>query len=213
MNWRVDRWRRIAGLEHAFGDRLAPPPAGVKTLRQVHGRRVIDDGALGEETEGDGIASDRAGALLGIWTADCVPVLVVAPAARVVAAIHCGWRGSAAGIIPAALDLLARRWSVLPADVEVALGPSIGGCCYEVGEEVREALVVRAGNKLGNSGFGMRGERLHLDLRSFLAGEMQELGVGHIETVGPCTSCRTDLLYSYRREGKTGRQLSYIGWR
>lgn len=214
MSWRVDRWQGIAGLEQVFGDRLARPPAGVKTLRQVHGRRVFDGESLGDpESEGDGIASDRPGALVGVWTADCVPVLLLGPAARVVAAVHCGWRGSAAGIVSAALDLLARRWNVVPREIEAALGPSIGACCYEVGAEVRETFVARAGAELGNVGFETRAGRLHLDLRSFLSAELRELGVVRIEAVGPCTACRTDLLYSYRREGKTGRQLSYVGWR
>jgi purine-nucleoside/S-methyl-5'-thioadenosine phosphorylase / adenosine deaminase len=216
MAWSVHAWRR-GGLEHGFDDRLAPQPAGVRTLRQVHGRRVLDLSALGDggepRPEADGIATDRVGTFVGIWTADCVPVLLVAPSARVAAAIHCGWRGIAAGIVPAALELLRSRWNVCPAEVEAALGPSIGGCCYEVGEEVREAFVARAGNELGSTGFEDRGGRLHLDLRSFLIAEMRAIGLRWTERVGPCTACTPDLLHSYRRERNTGRQLSYIGWR
>jgi hypothetical protein len=214
MTWQVERWRAIAGLEHGFGDRRTSPPAAVKTLRQVHGRRVFDYAELGEgEGEGDGMASDRTGALVGVWTADCVPLLLVAPAARVAAAVHCGWKGSAAGIVASAVDLFASRWNVGSGEIEAALGPSIGGCCYEVGPEVRDAFVARAGKELGAIGFAARGRRLFLDLRSFLTAELRHLEVTSIEAVGPCTACRTDLLYSYRREGKTGRQLSYIGWR
>ncbi|MGH7898777.1 MAG: peptidoglycan editing factor PgeF [Candidatus Binatia bacterium] len=216
MAWSVDAWRRLEGLEHGFGDRWATSPPDVRTLRQVHGRRVLGIDALGDASEprleGDGIATDRPGTSVGVWTADCVPVLLVAPAARVAAAIHCGWRGTAAGIVAAALEFL-RRWNVTPGDIEAALGPSIGGCCYEVGEEVRDAFVARAGNELGGIGFATRDGRLHLDLRSALSEEMRELGVRRSERVGPCTSCTPDRLHSYRRSPNTGRQLSYIGWR
>ena len=214
MAWQVERWRAIEGFEHGFGDRLEIPPGGVATLRQVHGREVFRvEAIVTQETTGDGLVVDRPGSRAGVWTADCVPVHFVAPRARVAAAVHCGWRGSAAGIIPEALDLLGRDFAVPANEVEAALGPSIGGCCYEVGLEVREAFLGRAGARLGAAGFEERGGKLRLDLRSFLTAELMDLGVGYVERIGPCTSCRTDLLHSYRRQPQTkGRQLSWVGW-
>ncbi len=215
MPWTVRRWRRVPGLEQRFGDRLAPSPGSVVTPRQVHGRSVrpVEDVTSGE-TEADGLVTDRPGAVVGVWTADCVPVHLLAPAARVAAAVHCGWRGSASGILPEALDFLDRRWSVRPAEVEAALGPAIGGCCYEVGAEVRDAFVARAGSRLGGVGFEVRDGRLVFELRAFLEAELRELGVAKVERVGPCTACTGALLHSYRRERETrGRQLSWIGWR
>lgn len=212
MGWSAERWQGLTGLRQRFGGRVEPPPKSVVTLRQVHGRRVrhIDDG--GDAAEGDGLTTDRAGTLVGVWTADCVPVHLVAPRARVAAAVHCGWRGTALGMIPAALQFIEKRWNVMPREVEAALGPAIGACCYEVGEEVRSAFVARAGAGLGEAGFERREGRLHLDLRAFLQAEIQALGVESVERVGPCTGCRQDLLYSYRKQGKTGRQLSWVGW-
>jgi hypothetical protein len=212
MSWSVSRWQRVGGLEQRFGDRIEALPRAVATLRQVHGRRIhhLDDASDG--SEGDGLVTDRPATLVGVWTADCVPVHLVAPGARIAAALHCGWRGSAAGMIPAALELLERRWNVRSGEIEAALGPAIDDCCYEVGDEVRSAFVARAGLRLGSVGFQARGHRLYLGLRSFLAAELQAFGVAHVERLGPCTGCRTDLLYSYRKEGKTGRQLSWIGW-
>ena len=214
MSWRVDRWTKLEGLAQRFGDRLEAPPTSVRTLRQTHGRVVrIADEEAGDDAAGDGLVTDRPGVMIGIWTADCVPVHLVAPRARVAAAVHCGWRGSAAGIIPAVLDLLERRWGVKANDAEAGLGPAIGGCCYEVGEEVRGAFVARAGARFGEVGFATRGGRLFLDLRGFLEEELRGLGLARVERVGPCTACRPDLLHSYRKHGGgAGRQLNWIGW-
>jgi YfiH family protein len=213
MSWSVSRWRFLDGLEQGFGDRVAPAPRAVATLRQVHGRCIqhLDDAA--EDGEGDGLVTDRPSTLVGVWTADCVPVHLIAFRWRVAVALHCGWRGSAAGIIPAAVELLERRWNIRAREIEAALGPAIDGCCYEVGEEVRNAFVARAGSQLGGIGFRSRDQRLFLELRAFLAAELEGFGVTHIARCGPCTGCRTDLLYSHRKEGRTGRQLSWVGWR
>lgn len=214
MSWSVERWRRVEGFEQSFGNRLNPPAAGVKTLRQVHGRVVHHVGdVVSGETEGDGIATDLPGVRVGVWTADCVPVHLLAREARVAVAVHCGWRGSAAGILGVAIDMLAKRWAIEPRDLEAALGPSIGGCCYEVGAEVEQAFVARAGSRLGRVGFQPRNGRLYLDLRRFLDADLLALGVSRVEAVGPCTSCRPDVLHSYRKGSRDGRQLSWLGWR
>ena len=98
------------------------------TLSQVHGREVHSAGeVVSGETRGDGLIVEQPLSTIGVWTADCVPIHLVAPEARVAAALHCGWRGAAAGIVPAALSLLEHRWSVRMATVEAALGPAIGG--------------------------------------------------------------------------------------
>jgi YfiH family protein len=212
MGWRVERWRDVAGLMHGFGGRADAVPAGVRTLRQVHGRAVWRADDLPDPApEGDGLALSGLGQV-GVWTADCVPVLLLARRARVAAAVHAGWRGSAAGVVGEALALFSRLWSVPASEVEAALGPAIGGCCYEVGDEVRRAFVARLGER-GTRGFGERGGRLTLDLREAIAAELADLGVSHMEEVGPCTACSGELLFSFRRERGPGRQLSTIGWR
>jgi hypothetical protein len=184
----------------------------VITLRQVHGR-TVHDAATPEVAgaEGDGLVTDRPGVRIGVWAADCVPVLLVAPKLGVAAAVHSGWRGTAAGVVDGALALLESRWNAKPVDLEAALGPAIGGCCYEVGAEVREALEARYGGR-ARGAFREHGARLHLDLRSLLADHLRGLGLALVETVGPCTSCRIDVLSSYRRERSDGRQLSHVGW-
>ena len=212
MAWSVAAWNGIPGLEHRFGGRSELPTRSVTTLRQGHGCAVhaADDVASGE-TAGDGLVVEHLNTVAGVWTADCVPVHLVAPAERVAAVLHSGWRGAAAGIVPAAVSLLERRWNVRAGMVEAALGPAIGGCCYAVGEEVRERFLERAGGGLVREGFRELGSALFLDLRAFLAAELASLGIPRVHTVGPCTACRTDVLYSFRR-GSGGRQLSWIGW-
>lgn len=213
VGWTVARWKAVSGLEHCFGGRDERPPPGVATLRQVHGRRVYDvEEVRGDGFEGDGIVTSVADARVGVWTADCVPVHLVARQPRVAAALHCGWRGAAVGMIPAALEALEGSYGLLPSHLEAALGPAIGGCCYEIGAEVRDAFRSRVGTALGDAGFEERAGRLYLDLRTFLTAELAALGVVHVERIGPCTACRTDLLHSFRKEHGSGRQLSWIGW-
>jgi hypothetical protein len=213
MPWTVKRWAEIPGLQQSFGGRGDRVADRVLTLRQVHGSTVRFVGEVrAAEMEGDGLVADRAGAAVGVWTADCVPIHLVAPDARIAAAVHAGWRGTVAGIADVVVEAVQSRFDITARDLEAALGPAIGACCYEVGEEVAGAFRSRYGAD-GAAGFERRGNRLFLDLRTFLAARLRALGVARVERIGPCTACRTDLLYSYRKEGKTGRQLSAIGWR
>ena len=178
-------------------------------LRQVHGAAVVE--APWEGTpEGDAGLATGPGWLLGVKTADCLPVLLVDPERRQVAAAHAGWRGTAAGVATRAVDALAARGS-RPADLLAAVGPGIGPCCYEVGEEVRVA-------------FGPSGEaffrpgpvrRPHLDLRAANAHQLVEAGLRPeaVQHVADCTRCRPDLYHSYRRDGKAaGRMISFVGF-
>jgi YfiH family protein len=178
-------------------------------MKQIHGATVVE--APWEGTpEADAATAARPGVLLGIETADCLPVLLVDPVRRVVSAAHAGWRGTAAGVAAkAALALVAA--GSRPADLLAALGPSIGPCCYEVGDELRDAF-----GPAGTTFFrpGPRG-RPYLDvraanLRQLLAAGLREDRIHHISD---CTACRPDLYYSYRRDGAGGgRMTSFIGF-
>ncbi|MGH7966289.1 MAG: polyphenol oxidase family protein, partial [Candidatus Binatia bacterium] len=154
----ADGWNRFSGLVHGFSGRLqdrtatlsGPGMAGLplSTLKQVHGDDIVvisrydrDD----KKPEADGMITTETGILLGIATADCVPVLIIAPEKKLVAALHAGWRGTLKGISVRAVETLATHWEVKPKHLWVALGPAIGGCCYEVGREVGEVLYQRWG--------------------------------------------------------------------
>ncbi|MBI3932285.1 MAG: peptidoglycan editing factor PgeF [Acidobacteria bacterium] len=192
--------RRVAGALASAGRLLL--------LRQVHGAGVR--AAPWDATpEGDAAVAEAPGFLLGIETADCLPILLADPGRRAVAAVHAGWRGTAAAVARAGVAALVEGGSK-PADLVAALGPAIGPCCYEVGDEVREAL-----GPGGDGCFrpGPRG-RPHLDLRAANERQLREAGVVRIHHVPDCTFCHADLYHSFRREGKdAGRMISFIGWR
>jgi purine-nucleoside/S-methyl-5'-thioadenosine phosphorylase / adenosine deaminase len=188
----------------------------ITTARQVHGDRILDVPVPPPKSagEGDALATDRPGVLLGIFTADCVPVLVVDPRRRVCAAVHAGWRGTAAGVARKAISHLASRYGCNSAELHAAIGPAIGSCCYEVGPEVIAAFREEVGEDL-DPFLVTRGERGMIDLRGLNRLALLETGIPEerITMVGPCVSCATAVFHSHRREqGGAGRQLSFVGF-
>jgi YfiH family protein len=212
---RLARWESIAGLVHGFGRRDAEPARELSAcgrlflLKQVHGTGLA---APPWETppEADASATATAGQILGIKTADCLPVLFVDPNRRIAAAAHAGWRGTAAGVVRQALEWLAAHGAP-PADIQVGLGPCIGPCCYEVSDDLRAHF---AADEQRFFVAGHRG-RPHLDVRGINEGQLLAAGVSraNIAHVDECTQCHPERYYSYRREGAgTGRMISYVGW-
>ena len=215
-------WRDIPGLRHGFLDRAecagtlgdalaaAGAPLPLHLPRQVHGVRVLAASAA-ERPEADGLVTATPGRLVGVVTADCVPVLLVARRQRVAAAVHAGWRGAAGGVLEAAIREMVAR-GVDPSHVEAAIGPAVGGCCYEVGPEVRDAFVARTGDATAAAWSGPSGGKYHVDLRRAVSLLLDAAGVGATTVLGPCTTC-TPAYCSYRRDGSgAGRQLSFVGW-
>jgi YfiH family protein len=186
------------------------------TMKQVHGDQIIDvrDKNIKEAGEGDGMKTREIEAFLGVLTADCVPILFVAPEAKIVAAAHAGWRGTLAGIPAKMLRLLSSQHGISPEAVEVALGPAIGPCCYEVKEDVSRPLIERWGT-IAKPCVEKKAGKSYLDLRRLNHVILEQAGVPseQIHHAGPCTSCTPDEFFSYRREKReTGRQISFIGW-
>lgn len=231
-------WEAVPGLTHAFLGRpglpasdpsTAPPSdpfcdvkkslglAGHKitTLKQVHGDAIIDVSEPQKNAgEGDALATDRPGVLLGILTADCVPVLLVDPRRRVCAAVHAGWRGTAAKIVGKAVAHLSVRYGCDSADLLAAIGPAIGRCCFEVGPEVVESFRDAWEDDL-DPFLDPRGRKGMIDLRGLNRLSLLETGISEerISVVGPCVSCANADFHSYRREGeKAGRQVSLVGF-
>jgi YfiH family protein len=179
----------------------APP---VAALRQVHSAALVEVAAGGFHGSGDALWTVSPQLALSVITADCVPVLLAAGGE--IAAAHAGWRGIVAGVVPAALSRLGAARS----EVTAWIGPAIGPCCYEVGEEVAAEVRAAAGADVAHP--GPRG-RPHLDLGAAVAAQLRRGGVNDVRQLGPCTQCSPDLLWSYRREGKrAGRNIAFI-WR
>ena len=222
---RVSGWTGWDWLVHGFstrptGDFLDWPSDGeirrrfgaasgaTAMLKQVHsGRCVRADRAWNvDRPEADAVCTDRPRVLVGVRTADCLPILLVDPRRRAVAAVHAGWRGAAALVLPSAIESMVSEYGCKPGDIEAAIGPGIGPCCFEVGEEVAgqfcEEFVDRDG------------PRPHVDLAGVLEAQLRRSGVGRFATVGHCTSCDLDRYFSHRAErGDTGRMLALVGLR
>jgi YfiH family protein len=194
------------------------PPQAIVQVHQVHGREVaeIRDESGPSVPDADVLVSIAAGRAIGVRVADCVPVLLADDTGRTVAAIHAGWRGVARRVAIAAVDHLRTRFGVRPARLLAALGPSIGPCCYEVGEDTREAFREQghAAPLLDQWFVAGRTGRLHLDMWRAVRDQLEGAGMlpTHIFTAGLCTLMHPELFFSYRREGQnTGRMGAFIG--
>jgi YfiH family protein len=211
------------------------------TLRQFHSDVVHVAAEFEEETpKADALVTHTPGLLLTVQTADCVPILVVDTRQHAVAAVHAGWRGTLARVVVKTLGRMQMEFGTRLGDVVAALGPAIGRCCYEVGPEVAQAFAAQfpsAGDWFdGPFDQLAQGEeplwlpwltmmppghvppppRVQLDLRAANRWQLTDAGVpeSKIAVNDLCTACRTDLLFSYRREGaKTGRLMAVIGIR
>ena len=202
--YRVPELDALDWLVHGFGTWLSDIPArfaGLATLKQVHSANCLAAGGrAGVIGEGDALLENAPGAVVAVKTADCVPILLVDQERRAVAAVHAGWRGTAAGIAARAIEAMRERFGTRPADLHAAIGPGIGVCCYEVGPEVA-AL------------FGGQG-REHIDLAGALQRQLAEAGVtpARIYASNLCTRCRPDEFHSFRRDGHAaGRLFSFAG--
>lgn len=189
-------------------------PAAVSNQTQVHGAQVHVITEPVDPIEGDGLWTAESGILVAVRAADCVPILLYDPGVPAVAAVHAGWRGTAAGIAGTAVAVGAAELGAVPARMRAALGPSIGVCCYEVGPEVVEGLEA-GGLSAGEMGLrmGERG-RPHVDLRRANRSLLEQAGLlpEHIEEVGGCSCCQPDRYESYRRDGSnSGRMRGIIG--
>jgi YfiH family protein len=236
---------RVIDNRKNFFASLAKKQMRVVGLRQIHSDIVHLVGAAdvpqGEQApQGDALITRQAGVLLVIQTADCVPILLADVKNKAVAAIHSGWRGTAQRIAEKTLGRMQMEFGTRPQDVVAAVGPGIGGCCYEVGHEVVREFAAKFPNardwfqgpfdalENGDSdsnwlpwltmrppGHAPPAPRVQLDLiaanRAILAGA--GIAPRHIFSSDLCTACRPDLFFSYRRERTTGRMMAAIGIR
>jgi hypothetical protein len=203
-------------VERAFGGPIA-------VARQVHGTTVVrvragDDRAALARVDADGLCTDAPGVVLGVFVADCIPALLVDPRTGASAAVHAGWRGTVAGVLPAAVRALGAEFSARPGDLRVALGPAIGPCCFEVGPEVVaafEALVpdARARGIVLPSPRGAAG-KANVDLKQANRLLLERAGVdpAGIDAGPDCTACDRARFYSFRRDGSaTGQLMGVVG--
>lgn len=194
--------------------------------QQVHGVKVArvtekEAGAGNDSTEHaieetDGLHTDQSGVLLSSYYADCVPLLFVDPVKRAVGLAHAGWKGTVGRIAARMVQDFGHRYGSDPGDLHVAIGPSIGACCYEVDEHVMREVRRSVPDWETCAKPSHRAERYMLDLPACNRRILESMGInaGQILQSSYCTSCRTDIFFSHRAEnGKTGRMASFIGWK
>ncbi|MFQ5514174.1 MAG: polyphenol oxidase family protein [Myxococcota bacterium] len=197
------------GVDHGLGTRASARVEipGLVRARQVHGTAILRAPLARPESRGDALWTREPGVAVGIHTADCVPILLADRRRRGVAAVHAGWRGSAAGLATLAVQRLCRELGAPPTELLAVIGPHIGVCCYEVDRSVR--AVIRHGRAFRP---GRRPGHHQLDL--LLLNRHQLLAAGllpeRVLRVGGCTCCEAERYASYRRDGTGGRMLHYI---
>lgn len=181
----------------AFRDAMRPGFDALQIAHQVHGTTIARHENVAEgfhvRDDTDGHLTSQRGLLLAVTVADCTPVYLVRSDHSAIALLHCGWRGSAAG-------MLERGIEALGTDVAMHLGVSICGKCYEVGPEVFEAL---DGVKVAGKGC--------IDVRASLRRRATALGVKDITTSALCTVCNNDRFYSHRANADGQRQIAFLG--
>jgi hypothetical protein len=200
---------------------VGAPPNALMRVKQVHGRqvRVVEAGALDPEAaaarpEADAIVSNAADYVLVVQVADCVPLLMADARRGAAGAVHAGWRGTAASVTRAAVETMTREFGTAPGDLTVAIGPSIGTCCYTVGVELIDAFRSGGASKQQIARWFSHTASGDLRLDLWTANRDQLLAAGvadhRIFTAGLCTQTHADVFDSYRAAGANAGRMAAI---
>lgn len=235
MDW--DQRENVAGNRRRLEAAVGANELTLVPMKQIHSDVIrLFRVAPGEACKGDASITNRKGLLIGVQTADCVPILLVDSKKRAVAAIHAGWKGTLSRIAEKTVGRIRLEFGSKPQDLLAAIGPAIGPCCYAVGAEFVSKFTAqfadaaeyfdeaRSGEEpnplqwlnMAPPGHQPPPKNVHLDLRR--ANRSQLLAAGlpeqNIFVSNLCTGCRRDLFFSYRKEGSlSGRMLSVVGVR
>lgn len=196
----------VAANRASLAERIGVPSSALVFMEQVHGARVtvVDQPVDGPVPASDGLVTATPGLVLAALAADCVPVLLSDPDAGVVAAVHAGRPGARAGVVPAALRVMAELGAE-PARMEALLGPAVCGSCYEVPRDMRADVNEHLPGSTCVTSAGSSG----LDLRAGLSRQLVDAGIGAVVTDPRCTMEDPDL-YSFRRDKVTGRHAGLV---
>jgi len=195
---------------------------GIKTdsivcSTQVHGTdiRIVkssDCGKLLQDNphKSDGLITQTPGIALMVFTADCVPILLFDPIKNAAAAVHAGWRGTAANIAGEAVSKLKENFGCSPADIKAAIGPCISKCCFETDSDVPDALTDALGHSAADC-YTQNVNKYMVDLKNANAIFLKQAGLTDISISDECTSCSSDKYWSHRKtKGKRGTQAALI---
>lgn len=208
----------IEGNRSILARTFGIPMEKLVTVRQNHGSDILvidepnDDYSHFLSIECDAIITNQPGVMIGVTVADCVPILLHDPEKRVIAAVHAGWQGTAAGIVAKTIKGMAEIFGSRPASLLASIGPCIHQCCYEVDKPVMDRFIEH-GQPWEHISEKSDGNHWKLDMPLANRMQIEESGLpaSSILTASHCVSCQKDLFFSYRRDkGETGRQLGFI---
>lgn len=206
-----DDSHRVASNRALLKEQL-PQQVEWQWLEQVHGNDVVVVNKAGPTLAADAMLTTRANLVCCVQTADCLPVFVAALDGTEVAVIHAGWKGLASGVIENTISRMSTPFS----NLAVWLGPAIGPCHFEVGEEVRDCFLVAAGSSslvpaMESCFTSSKNQgKFMADMYAIARLKLSALGIEKISGGNYCTYCADDQFFSYRRDGVTGRMLSAI---
>lgn len=233
MDW--DERKNIVENRRRFASAVAAKNFSLVALQQIHSDVIHSVASVSTDSaHGDASITNAPNLLLSVQTADCVPILLVDPKKRAVAAVHAGWRGTLARITKKTVGRMLQEFGSKASDLLAAIGPSIGPCCYEVGVELVTKFTAqfadaaeyfdepRTGDEpnpiqwlnMRPPGHQPPPNNVRLDLRKANVAQLKSAGLrpANIHVSGLCTACNTDRLFSFRREGPvSGRLMAVIG--
>ena len=186
---------------------LSSPPHQSRQIHQCGHLWCSGNGGM-HDTDADTLLSRSTGTAVAVRTADCLPVLLADPISGIIAAVHAGWRGTAAGVVSVAIDQMISNGANIEYII-ASLGPCIGPCCFEIGEEAAIALT----NSVAGADHHIQAHPLHADLAGINQLQLINRGIAaaHIERHDLCTLCNPERFFSYRRDGRrSGRQLAVV---
>ncbi len=213
-----DMLQHVEGNRSTFARSFDLDPHQLLTVRQVHGKDLllIDEPNLDLShflnIEVDAIVTNQPGIMIGVLTADCLPILIWSEQQKVIAAVHVGWRGAANGIIGKTVETIIKQFNCSTSELKAAIGPGIGAHSYEVDRPIRDSFRKGTGfwNEIAKE-TSLGHWQIDLSLSSRLQLEQLGLSPQNIDVATECTCCHPEILFSHRRDkGTTGRQLGFI---
>ena len=230
---RGDDWKNVYENYRRLGSAVGFTPEQTVFTHQTHTDIVARVGAADRgwglfrevEPERDGICTDEPGVALVCFSADCTPILLHDPVRHAAAAVHAGWRGTAKGIAARCVEAMVRNFGTDPADLQAAVGPCIGPCCFETGPEVRDALLEGLGEEAGQyirpalrschseqseGSVPLSPEKYYPDLKQLNALWLRRAGVRTIDVSADCTRCQPERFWSHRAVGNARGSLAAV---
>lgn len=214
---RGDVPERVLQNYQILGDAVGFSPRDTVFAKQLHGCRVArvgkQDRGIGlfseVEEERDGLITNEPNVALVVFSADCTPILLHDPVTHAIGAVHSGWRGTAQGIVFEAVRRIEEEFGTNPADLQAAIGPCIGPCCFQTDRDVPEAMLAALG-KEAEAAIRPDGEKFYVDLKLLNRIWLQKAGVLQIDVAEDCTCCQPDRFWSHRKVGNRRGSLAAV---